>query len=331
MAAQLGQGRSAGLDALRAAACLAVVLFHSHSVAHVGFGPLDPLISGGDTGVWIFFALSGYLLYRPFLTRTVDLRSYGLKRAARILPGYYIALVALFLMIGSRLPLEHPLAYLSITSSYDGPLRLFLGPAWTLSAEVLFYVTLPLIARLAANREVKLLLILAGLSMVGSVAYRYSATEANYWLVDAYPLVFFAFVPGMLVAVLEVRRPATFAELAKGRYLVMGLAYIAFGMLTSVYPIPLGAVLGTPLVIGWLLHHRVPGERALVFAGGASYALYLWNYDLLGAFGLPGLAIAFVGSALSWTLVERPVLEWAHRRAAAWRMPKLSESVVVAS
>jgi peptidoglycan/LPS O-acetylase OafA/YrhL len=111
----------------------------------------------------------------------------------------------------------------------------------------------------------------------------------------------------------------------------MGLAYIALGMLTSVFPIPLGAVLGTPLVIGWLLHHHVPGERALVFAGGASYALYLWNYDLLRAFGLAGLAIALVGSALSWTLVERPVLEWAHRRAAAWRIPKLAETVVVAS
>jgi peptidoglycan/LPS O-acetylase OafA/YrhL len=48
--------------------------------------------------VYIFFALSGYLLYRPFLGRAVDLRANAIKPAARILPGYNIALVGLALL-----------------------------------------------------------------------------------------------------------------------------------------------------------------------------------------------------------------------------------------
>ena len=296
-----------------------VVLFHSHTVAGVSYGPLDPFIRGGDTGVWVFFALSGYLLYRPFLAGNVDLRSYALKRAARILPGYYVALLALLLLTGSRLPLDNPVPYLSMSASYQTDLRGFLGPAWTLAVEVLFYLSLPLIALAARGREVPVLVGLAVTSMLVSIVHRYTATEATVWVNDFYPIVFYAFVPGMLLAVLELRRPEIFAGLAKTRYLLMGLGYIALGTLLSSAPLDLGAVLGTPLVIGWFLHHRILGARALVFIGGASYALYLWHYDLFRSFGVGGLLIALVGAAASWLLVERPILYWAHRRARFWR------------
>ena len=63
----LDRGRSSGLDGLRALAALLVVAFHLNTVSGVSFGPLDVIIRGGDTGVYVFFALSGYLLYKPFL------------------------------------------------------------------------------------------------------------------------------------------------------------------------------------------------------------------------------------------------------------------------
>jgi peptidoglycan/LPS O-acetylase OafA/YrhL len=326
--AEIARGRSSGLDGLRAVAALLVVVYHLRLVGNVSFGPLDPFVSGGSMGVWIFFVLSGYLLYRPFVAGRVDLRSYGLKRAARILPGYFVALVALVILTGNRLPFDHPIAYLTITSSYDRELREFLGPAWTLSAEVLFYITLPLIARVAAGRQLTVLLPLAALSVVGSLIQRYTATDATVFRVDAYPLVFFGFVPGMLLAVMETRIPAVFADLAKARYLALGVFLIVVGLLTAPYPLPVGVLLGTPFVVGWLLQHRMPGSRALVFAGGASYALYLWHYDLIRTFGVAGAAIAIVGAALSWALVERPILALAHRRAAAWRGADLANQPV---
>ena len=119
--------RSAGLDLLRAIACALVAVFHLRTVLDVDFGPLNPVIEGGDSGVYIFFALSGYLLYRPFLGRPVDLRAYGIKRAARILPGYYLALLGLTLLTRNAHPLDHPLPYLGLTFTYDVPLRAFLG------------------------------------------------------------------------------------------------------------------------------------------------------------------------------------------------------------
>ena len=313
----LERDRSSGLDGLRAFACLLVVAFHLHTVSGVSFGPLDVVIRGGDSGVWLFFALSGYLLYKPFLTRRVELVGYGLKRAGRILPGYFVALIGLTVLTGSRLPIEHPLPYLTISSAYDIPLRGFLGNAWTLSAELLFYVTLPWIARVAAGRELRVLLGLALGSAVLATVHRLVINDANTWLIGTFPLSFYAFVPGMLLAVIQVKRPTVFERLQHPAYLAMGAVYLVLGAVTSYLPVAILTGLGTALVMGYLLQHGLPFGRALGFAGGASYALYLWHKDAFIAFGpIVGLAVALVASAISWAAVERPVLRWIHWLAA---------------
>jgi peptidoglycan/LPS O-acetylase OafA/YrhL len=305
-------GRSAGLDLLRAVACALVVVFHVRTVLGVSFGPLDPVIGGGDSGVYIFFALSGYLLYRPFIDRAVDLRAYAIKRAARILPGYYVALVGLTILTGSAVAITHPLPYLAIAASYSIPLRDFLGSAWTLSAEVLFYVTLPLIARAARGREVAVLGSIALVSMALAVALRVTLSPGTEWLIGAYPFVVYAFVPGMLLAVVERRFAGEFRRLASWPFAVAGAVLVALGCVPSALPVALGIGVGTPLLMGWLLQHRVPGARFLAFLGGASYAMYLWHKDLLLAFGPAGLPIAVVAAATSWTIVERPILDRGH-------------------
>ena len=307
--------RSAGLDALRAFACVLVVLFHLRTVLGVPFGPLDPVVQGGNTGVYVFFALSGYLLYRPFVDREVDLGSYAVKRAARILPGYYVALVGLTLLTRTSLPIEHPAPYLGIASSYWLELRDFLGSAWTLSAELIFYVTLPLIARVARGREVRTLLVIAAVSVTLQVALLANLDARTEWLVGVYPVVVYAFVPGMLLAVLELHHRSAFARLRTWPWLVAGGVLLAIGCIAHNSPVAAGAGFGTPLLMGWLLQHRAPGARVLAFLGGASYAMYLWHKDAFEAFGLAGLGIALVASALSWAAVERPVLAWAHHIA----------------
>jgi peptidoglycan/LPS O-acetylase OafA/YrhL len=322
--------RNAGLDLLRAAACVLVTVFHLRTVLGVDFGPLNRIIEGGDAGVYVFFALSGYLLYRPFVRGDVDLGDYALKRASRILPGYFVALIALAALTQNRLPFEHPLPYLTMSSSYNIELRGFLGNAWTLSAELIFYVLLPVFARVAAGHEIRRLGIVALVSIMASLIERLTYGPGNEWLTGAFPFVAYAFVPGMLLAVIEIKHPSVFARLGAAWVPLVGLIGILVETQLRAWPLALGSGIGTPLLMGWLLSVRVPFARALSFAGGASYALYLWHKDLFISFGTVGLVIAIVGSALSWALVERPILERAHAIAARRRLSLKPVAVVTA-
>jgi peptidoglycan/LPS O-acetylase OafA/YrhL len=317
----LDRGRSSGLDGLRAFAALFVVAFHLNTVNGISFGPLDPIIRGGDSGVYLFFALSGYLLYKPFVRGRVDLVDYAAKRSGRILPGYFVALVGLTILTGSRLPLENPVPFLTMTASYDLPLRGFLGNAWTLSAEILFYASLPLLALLPRGREAAILVGLGLASGVLATVHRLDLNEQNAWMIGTYPLVFYAFVPGMLLALLEVRHPFRFHRLRRWPYLALGVAFIVVGAVTSILPVALATGVGTALLMGWLLHRSLPGAHVLSFVGGASYALYLWHKDAFIVFGpLVGLVIALVASGLSWALVEHPILARVHALVARRRV-----------
>ena len=59
--------------------------------------------------------------------------------------------------------------------------------------------------------------------------------------------------------------------------------YLVFGALFTILPVAIGPAIGTPLVMGWLLHRRLPWPRALIFGGGGyaiTHANYTVDFDL---------------------------------------------------
>ena len=100
--------RFPGLDGLRALAMLSVFLFHAWlPVPRMIFTTWHPLpgvtwrgnslVANLNTGVAIFFALSGFLIYRPFAAAHIedrcrpDVVRYARRRALRIYPAYWLA------------------------------------------------------------------------------------------------------------------------------------------------------------------------------------------------------------------------------------------------
>lgn len=87
--------RLPGLDTLRAAAIVWVMLFHSWVVG--GLGPhFDWLSRYGWVGVDIFFVLSGFLIGSQVLVplargERLDLIDFYRRRAYRILPAFAVA------------------------------------------------------------------------------------------------------------------------------------------------------------------------------------------------------------------------------------------------
>jgi len=155
-----------GADGLRAIACL-MVIFH-HLSQQLIFNPaisaplwlrkLADVLITGQSGVSLFFVLSGFLLSTPFweayLDRTPmpDLRVYAVRRAGRIMPGFYVSLLFCFvlgLVFTPNAPalLVRYFAGLTFTAGFHW-LTLFPaefnGPLWSIGFEVVSYVLMPL-------------------------------------------------------------------------------------------------------------------------------------------------------------------------------------------
>jgi peptidoglycan/LPS O-acetylase OafA/YrhL len=145
-------------DGLRAIAALAVLFHHAGFQSGATFRPgAGPFLARMDVGVTIFFVISGFLLYRPFVAAhlsgrpVLPLRRFWRRRALRIFPAYWVALVAVvaFFGLGLRGPGD-ALAYFGLVHIYDGR-RFFMGggplnQAWSLATEISFYAFLPLYA-----------------------------------------------------------------------------------------------------------------------------------------------------------------------------------------
>ena len=113
-------------------------------------------------GVAIFFMLSGFLLYRPFVLAQLrgraapSARDFWIRRGARIMPGYWFALVGAMVLgvaVFTRPTFGSYVTAFALLQNYRayGVLSFGLVVAWTLVIEVAFYATLPAFAAIAAR------------------------------------------------------------------------------------------------------------------------------------------------------------------------------------
>lgn len=219
----MSRRRVANVDVLRAFAALGVLAIHAYALGgrnppiraqHVYDVPLLTLA----TGVWLFFAISGYVIGRPFVDRLLQgrplpgFRSYARRRAARIYPLYWIALTAVIAIAGSAgtRVWQYPFHYLLLNNLIPGREEALFPAAWTLTLEALFYAVVPLLALAVATKwqrpSAERLAVLIVISWVASIAFTVGADlqgdgEAGLWLRGSLPAMWQMFCPGLLLAV----------------------------------------------------------------------------------------------------------------------------------
>jgi peptidoglycan/LPS O-acetylase OafA/YrhL len=191
------------VDGFRGIAALLVLLFHCWTMTDppLDSGPARSLLAAAGLGVDFFFVISGFVLFLPVVLRGGrfgSIRSYALRRAARIAPAYYLALLVQaatrplllptwpspFVSIGGIVAIIVHLLFLQ----HESPRWLFRqlgygggvmglgvnGALWSLSIEVLFYAALPLVAGFYFRRP--------RLGLVGAVVATFVWRAAAYRL-----------------------------------------------------------------------------------------------------------------------------------------------------
>ena len=214
-----GNPRFPLLDALRAIAAFAIVFTHTASVTNFNSDNwLGQFTARLNIGVALFFLLSGFLLYRPFVAArhqgrpTVRIRDYARRRVLRIVPAYWVALTLLALWPGLIAFWDGPWwrSY-AFTQIYfkDGVISQGIFPAWSLCIEITFYLALPFLAaaigRIARDRARVELVLLAVLALASLTARSVlQAAGGGYVLQNTLVCYLDWFCVGMAMAVVSV-------------------------------------------------------------------------------------------------------------------------------
>lgn len=356
--------RNAGLDLLRA---LAIVLtFFVHFVWVMGgwlyqrdFEMLavreaNSLAEGvliwlahSQHGVFLFFVLSGYLMGRKwFANADLSAARFFRDRAFRTLPGAWLAvLCALLFLAGSAHWPADPIArylenafFLNWFRKDDS--RALLVVTWSLHAEWLFYLSLPLIAACAqrfAKSRPALGVLLIALAICVALKFLSLRGAAYAWF----------FAVGVIVA---IRRNDWRAHIKRIPWPVIFISYVgvnftyawfsasaarlqtAFWNPFDTHAILFGLTAGALLLK--LLHAEFADAlwvRTGRYVAQISYSIYLWHLlvilavgrwmqwpQSLETFGAPIAVIVYTSavlfltwlvSALSFALIERPYFE----------------------
>jgi len=296
-------------DGLRGLAALGVLLLHCAIVVSAtrhlaGFagpdeasgqyrgvaGALSPLVALLRVSIYVFFALSGYLISRPFLAvYTIgaprpSIRGYTVNRVLRIVPAFWV-------VMAFYLSWDHAwaaggvgglLAALGFAQTFDTTRAAVLPQAWTLDLEVGFYALIGIClwrtgsrlartartgpSRTARGCRRRMLVVLATVVTVyaASLLLKHLAGRPidNSYDIAQY---LFAFLPGVALATVEPVLATRLRQSPYGGWWARGLLALAAALLAAEVYAPArlhglhlvlaslgtGALVGAALALQW--------------------------------------------------------------------------------
>ena len=202
-----GQSKFSGnLHALRGLAATSVIFYHAK-----GMNPVIPdvgwmsIVSQFDTGVTLFFILSGFSLCLSNFSH-IDkpgwLRAYSIKRIARIIPVWY-AFVA-FTWLNHYFHIHYKLPYNTVLFSLipvfpvvPGREQGLVWAGWTVGVELMFYMIFPIMLVLFRNSLRAWSAALLGLIVISLSLRGYVGPDVSpHFLQNSFPRRAFMFVMG---------------------------------------------------------------------------------------------------------------------------------------
>jgi peptidoglycan/LPS O-acetylase OafA/YrhL len=315
-----------GFDGLRAIGFLLVV------TAHIPAVPLFSYLQGW-TAVWVFFAISGYLLTMLLIreerkTGGIAFGPFLIRRVMRIVPAYAVAILVYGLAVSFLPPLaseyepfmERLPYYLTLMPEYahTDVFTIFVH-TWIIGIEMKFYLFFPAIVFL----------------LVRNAGWRFGITALTTVILTAQGSftanAYCAILSGAMLAQL-LEWPRAYAVIAAATRVPaavpLGFVVALFVMLRYVEVLPAVAAVATYLVAHVTLRdslmRRLFEYRPLVYLGQRSYGAYLLHvlaihigYIFFNSDSVIGgvltacftLAVTIPAAELLYRVVERPAMD----------------------
>lgn len=330
------------LTGLRFIAAMAVYLFH------FGAGFLERagasstfvnILKNGYFGVSIFFILSGFILYYTYQNSVSSFNAYKdfiVARFARIYPVYILVLLLALPVTTRPTDFESILRVLSMTQSWTLPASdlgfAWVTQAWTLSIELFFYLSFPLIAGLAGRltkfSTVCALLALCSCILFGSLSTLTPSTvgaDIPSWVYQLpLPLLrTFEFAYGVLLC--KVYLSSSHESRLRFSSNWVGLLFLAaiaipLALSTQRISVAVASIAGGLLILhlssGASYLSGLLSNKHMILAGGASYSMYLLqgpvhDYVKILKLGPTSPLLQFIlclgGAVLLFKFYEEPV------------------------
>jgi peptidoglycan/LPS O-acetylase OafA/YrhL len=307
------------IDGLRAAAVMAVILFHWQR----------RYLAGGFIGVDLFFVISGYVITAGLLREdTISLRHFYMRRVFRIFPAL-AATLAVFSIIrideaSNALPAALSVMNWKRALGFGSDGGIF-GHAWSLSIEEQFYLLWPLclilLLRTKRTRPVLVAAIIC-IALWRAALLHFTGPVRVYNGLDTHS-------DGLLIGCLL----ATMPKLSGRLWIIPAAGLLAFAYFADEEnPLMLGTgLVAVNLLAAWLIgsaaNAPVMLSRLLTippvqWVGTRSYAIYLWHYPIgmtlsqhMGGKLMTILcfALTFAAAELSFRLIEKPAQQLGRR------------------
>jgi peptidoglycan/LPS O-acetylase OafA/YrhL len=333
------------LDGWRALSIISVMLTHDVT-RRIGYLNTGWFVRHGAIGVDVFFAISGILICSKLLdeekrNKEINLTSFYLRRAFRILPAAYLYLATITVMshfdlivVGYR----ELIGCLLFFRNYTGPLHLtsvapgwYTGHFWSLAVEEHFYFLLPAILLIRKQR----LWILSIVCVLIALHCGLQLTHRDWDLISHHTDVRLNSIlfPAVLTIIAHERN---LLDRYKQWFRFWPILFVAIVMMVTflqmnVWTIQSLAILLPCMIYGSILNSHTPWGRFLEcaplrFVGRLSYSLYLWQqlFDidhLSNGFHQLGRLqdypffyfVTFVAALTSYFIIERPLVRLGHR------------------
>jgi peptidoglycan/LPS O-acetylase OafA/YrhL len=336
-------------------AILAVVYGHAAGDIFSDSGPypstfLRDLGQYGGFGVDIFFALSGFLITSRLIRESnqngsINLRSFYVRRAFRILPASWAYLIVISILCISGVmsqPFWSILACLLLCRNYFPMQRpsgeypgLYTGHFWSLAVEEHFYLFWPfLLSRMRMEKATAFAIAAAAGFTMWSISDGYFHLSAHVfpssgplWRTDTKVQ---EILWGCVSALLYPKIKQMDSRLKVARYwyvlplfgaLLVSRVSVWFPLLLVAVPLTIAATVANPTTPFGRLLDSAP----LRWVGRVSYSLYLWQQLAIQSPVAPGLAhmqetlliypIILMLAIGSYYVIERPLIRFGHKLA----------------